>query len=71
MAWEWGRRFKREGTYVYLWLIHGDVWQKSTQYYKIIIFKLKIIFLISITIIKMWVLQSESLQMSTEITLSH
>ena len=24
----------REGTYVYLWLIHVDVWQKSTQCYK-------------------------------------
>ena len=22
----------REGTDVYLWLIHDDVWQKSTQY---------------------------------------
>ena len=39
---EVGGRLKREGTYVYLWLIHGDVWQKPTQYYKIIIFKLKI-----------------------------
>ena len=28
----WGRRFKREGTYVYLWLIHVDVWQKPSQY---------------------------------------
>ena len=25
-----GRRFKREGTYVYL--IHLDVWQKPSQY---------------------------------------
>ena len=25
--------FKKEGTYVYLWLIHVDVWQKSPQYY--------------------------------------
>ena len=25
---EVGRRFKREGTYVYLWLIHIVVWQK-------------------------------------------
>ena len=32
----------REGTYVYLWLIHVDVWQKSTQYYKAIILPLKI-----------------------------
>ena len=33
----WGR-FKSEGT----WLIHADVRQKSTQYYKSIILKLKI-----------------------------
>ena len=32
-----GGRFKREGTYVYLWLIHIGVWQKSMQYYKAII----------------------------------
>ena len=31
-AWRGGRRFKREGTYIYLWLIHGDGWQKPTQY---------------------------------------
>ena len=37
-------RFKREGTYVYLWLIHVDVWQKPTQYCKAIILQLKIIF---------------------------
>ena len=34
-------RFKREGTYVYLWLIHGDVWQKLTQFSKAIILQLK------------------------------
>ena len=34
-------RFKREGTYVYLWLIQVDVWQKPTQFYKAIIFQLK------------------------------
>ena len=33
---------KREGTYVYLWLIHVDVWQKSNQYCKAIINYLKI-----------------------------
>ena len=33
--------FKREGTYEYLWLIHVDVWQKPTQYYKVIILQLK------------------------------
>ena len=37
-----GGRFKREGTYVYLWLIHADVWQNPSQYYKAIIFQLKI-----------------------------
>ena len=31
---EVGGRFRREGTYVYLWLIHVDVWQKPAQYYK-------------------------------------
>ena len=35
-------RFKREGTYVYLWLIHVDVWQKPTQFCKAIILQLKI-----------------------------
>ena len=29
------------GTYVYLWLIHVDVWKKSTQYCKAIILQLK------------------------------
>ena len=42
MAGEMGGRFKREGTYVYLWLIHVDVWQKPTQYFKAIILQLKI-----------------------------
>ena len=36
-----GERFRREGTYVYLWLIHADIWQKPTQYYKAIILQLK------------------------------
>ena len=27
-VWEVGGRFEREGTYVYLWLTHVDVWQK-------------------------------------------
>ena len=30
MGREMGVRLKREGTYVYLWLIHDDVWQKPT-----------------------------------------
>ena len=28
MGWEVEESFKREGTYVYLWLIHVDVWHK-------------------------------------------
>ena len=42
MGWVGGRRFKREGTFVYLWLTHVDVWQKPTQYCKVIILQLKI-----------------------------
>jgi hypothetical protein len=38
---EVGGRFRRAGTYVYLWLIHGDVWQKATQYCKVITLQLK------------------------------
>ena len=34
---ELGGRFKEEGTYVYLWLIHVDVWHKPTQSCKVII----------------------------------
>ena len=45
MGWEVGRRFRKEGTYAYLWPIHVDVWQKPTQYCKTIILQLKIIFL--------------------------
>ena len=37
-----GERFNREGKYVYLWLIHVDVWQKPTQHCKAIILQLKI-----------------------------
>ena len=36
MGREVGGRFKREGTNVYLWLIHVDVWQKTTQHCKAI-----------------------------------
>ena len=39
---EVGGRFKKEGTFVYLWLIHVNVWQKSNQYCKGIILQLKI-----------------------------
>ena len=41
MGWEVGGSFKREGTYVYLWLIHVDGWQKPTQHCKAIILQLK------------------------------
>ena len=39
---EVGGRFRVEGANVYLWLIHVDIWQKQTQYYKAIILQLKI-----------------------------
>ena len=42
MGWRVGGRLRREGTYVYLWLLHFVVWQKSTQYCKTFIFQLKI-----------------------------
>ena len=42
MGWEVGRRFKREGTDVYQWLIHVAAWQKPTQCCKAIILQLKI-----------------------------
>ena len=35
-------RFKRDGTYVYPWLIHVDVWQKPIPQCKAIILQLKI-----------------------------
>ena len=41
IGWGVGRRFKREGTCVYLWLIHVFVWQKPTQNCKAIIPQLK------------------------------
>ena len=34
---EVGGMSRREGTHVHLWLIHGEVWQKSTQDCKAII----------------------------------
>jgi len=37
----WGGRSKREGTYVYQWLIYIDVWQKPTKFYKAVILQLK------------------------------
>ena len=38
---EVGGRFRREGTYVFLQLIHVNVWQKPTQHCKAIILQLK------------------------------
>ena len=35
-------RFQREGTWVYLWLIHTDVGQRLMQYCKAVILQLKI-----------------------------
>ena len=35
------REIQEEGTYVYLWLIHVDVWQKTTKFCKAIILQLK------------------------------
>ena len=40
-GWKVGRRFKREGTYAYLGLIHADAWHKPTQHCKAIILQLK------------------------------
>ena len=39
---EGGREVQREATYIYLWLIHVDIWQKPTQHCKAIILHLKI-----------------------------
>ena len=36
-----GRKVQREGIYVYLWLIHLEVWQKTTKFCKAIILQLK------------------------------
>ena len=36
------KEFEKEGTYVYLWLIHAYAWQKPTQYCKAINIQLKI-----------------------------
>ena len=41
MGKEVGGTFKREGTYVDLWMTHVEVWQKPTQYFKAIILQLK------------------------------
>ena len=41
MGREMGGRFKREGIYVHLWLIHVEVWQKTTKFCKAIILQFK------------------------------
>ena len=41
MGREVGGMLKKEGIHVYLWLIHADIWQKPTWYYKEIILQLK------------------------------
>jgi len=38
---EVGGGFRMQGTLVYLWPIHADVWQKPSQYCQVIILKLK------------------------------
>ena len=37
-----GRKVHNEGTYVYLWLIYVDIWQKPTQDCQTILVQLKI-----------------------------
>ena len=36
-----GGTFKRVGIYVHLWLIHVDIWQKTTKFCEAIILQLK------------------------------
>ena len=42
MGREVGGKFKTEGIYAYLWLIHALIWQKLTQHCKANILQLKI-----------------------------
>ena len=37
----WGGEFRMGDTHVYLWSIHVNVWQKSSQHCKVIILQLK------------------------------
>ena len=53
--------FQWEGTWVNLWLIQVDVWQKPMQYYKAIILQLKIS-----KILKTIILQKLKKQISVE-----
>ena len=57
----WEARGRQEGTYVYLWLIHVDVWQKPTQHCKAIILQLKINKIYSTSPIKITTDQNRSL----------
>ena len=41
MGREMGGSFKREGTYVYLWLMHVDVWQITTKFCKALFLQFK------------------------------
>ena len=41
MGWGVGGRFKREETYVYLWLMHTVIWQKPTEHCKAITLQVK------------------------------
>ena len=34
MGWVVGDRLRREGTYIYLWLIHDNIWQKPHKIVK-------------------------------------
>ena len=36
-----GRGFKREGTYVCLWSIHVDRWQKPSKYYSYLLIEIR------------------------------
>ena len=38
---EVGEDFRREGPHVFLWLIHVDIWQRPSQYCKVMILQLK------------------------------
>ena len=41
MGREAGGGFRMGWTHIYLWPIHADVWQKPSQYFKVIILQLR------------------------------
>ena len=41
MGREVGGKFKREGTYIHLWVIHVDVWYKTTKFCRATILQFK------------------------------